>query len=722
MSAATSHDFSLNQVVEGILHVHGQVSFLQIGSSDGLGIELLREYILNSKLTGLLVEPTPERFARRYAIYRHSALIGVREYVPGTTESGSDLWAFCETALASRKQDQIDLLSVGAGSLDHDVLKAFDFQRYRPHIVQYERLNQSPEQHQVIEAKLRSLGYVLRSNPYYTMAVRGVMVLGLREEAAPLAAIARQLWAEGRRQQAYTIFRQAFRMDPGDVALTMDTAKAAADLGEVGEALRLAAYARTIAPGDSVNEEVLEIARIGGEAFNIALDAGDHDRAEPIIDNLAVLFQAKCEGMALALAREMKKTEKAGAYATRMLERDPDIWSAHAALVDIARERGDIPALLYHQVMTTLLRERSENGDRFSFGVEAYYVISDILRHPDYPEMLKYVDVLRDAVVKLPQKHTDRKLYLKDQFFRMALESMDVSILETPLSDEPLPPRPLVYADHAGVELEIGEWKKQLLAHKPEVNFLAAADEGYLRRYGRIYLKSILNRCDVSCTVTICMTGKPENLKDVVQAIGIDDPRLFYVAEEFDPSYNVSFYSPLVETRTCANAYYQSVRFLVLDQLMNLLQVPFIITDIDLVLLGSVEGVLRRHDDKDIVLNRNEAELSYGSYYTANLILIRPGETARQFTKLQRRFLETALERDEIEHFIDQSGLSLASYYCQRNGLNRFGYFYKIEINNVMLNRAAIDDEIVSFAKSFVFFAYYGSQGDSALKLMEAVS
>src|SRR5690606_25614443 len=136
------------------------------------------------------------------------------------------------------------------------------------------------------------------------------------------------------------------------------------------------------------------------------------------------------------------------------------------------------------------------------------------------------------------------------------------------------------------------EWRQRIQATAPHITFLAAADEVYLRRYGRNYVRSLLERCDVGCAVVLGLIGEPERLSAVIEAIGIADPRLFYFVDRFDPAYAVSYYSTR-ECRTgCANAYYQSVRFLVLEYLLAALQLPIMVSDIDLHLQGSVAGLL----------------------------------------------------------------------------------------------------------------------------------
>ena len=207
----------------------------------------------------------------------------------------------------------------------------------------------------------------------------------------------------------------------------------------------------------------------------------------------------------------------------------------------------------------------------------------------------------------------------------------------------------------------------------------------------------------------------------MIAEIGVQDPRVFYLVDEFDPAYAVTYYKRTEALADCARAYYQSVRFLLLEHLLHALDLPVIVTDVDLSLQGSLAGLLQRHGDSGVVLNRNEVTVSYGSYFTANLLLVRPGRTGRQLARLLRRLLQRALKRDHIEQFIDQSMLTLAKHCCHLHGLEDFDYFAPDEINNVMFNKTAMGSDVVGLARSFVFLAYYGSEGDTAVDLMKAV-
>ncbi|MCW0235580.1 MAG: FkbM family methyltransferase [Ferrovibrio sp.] len=778
--ATPSQTLTFNQAVQGYLLTHGKLSFLQIGGYDGVSYDPLREHILSGKLTGVIVEPVPAHFDKLQALYRDSDHIKVENCAIDTVEGERTMWHFSreaiangtlgevfggitsfllpnlleksgtlgglyteanreillslvesisvrccsyETIIARHNLEYIDLLQIDTEGYDYVLLKNFDFQRFRPAIVQYECQHLSPQDRQAAEYMLHSLGYMIHSNHYDTLAVRSAFDDAAKTGTPSLIAVAGSLLKEGRAEQAYAIFSHLLAAEPGNLRLMLRTARAGLFAGRYAEALRLMAYLKDKSiPGiDDITPFVHEAVAEATQAFNKVLAEDDPVAMEPIIGGLALLDPDRCLGRALTIAQRLKRIDTMADYAAQMFMADPKSWHAHAALYDIAELRGDPVSKLKHLAHIILYRHRSGKDDVWMLSMETYYAVSQILTRPFHPELPPLIEALRTAVADLPQEFSDPKREQADRFYRISLESLDISLLDEPLSDSPPPPPHLTFADFTGTVLEISQLPQRVLALKPRLAFLAAADVAYLRHYGRNYLKSILGRCDVNCAVIICVIGEAKALKGLIDDLGIRDPRLFYLVNEFDPSYAVSYYNKTAFRTQCANAYYQSVRFLILDYLLHILQIPLIISDIDIILQGSVAGILERHADAEVVLNKNDIEISFGSFFTANLVLIRPGRTSHHFARMLRVFLERALERDSIEQFIDQSGMVLSRHYCSKHGLDRFDHFIGKEINNLMFNHTDMDDLALNIARGFVFFAYYGSEGESAITLMNAL-
>lgn len=779
MPVATHHALTFDQAVEGYLRAHGQLSFLQIGGYDGVSYDPLRKHILTGKLTGVIVEPVPLHFEKLQALYAGSDLIKVENCAVDREAGERTMWFFSreaiangtigqvfggitsfllpnlleksgtlgglyndanrailkslvesitvpchtyDTVMARHGLERIDLLQIDTEGYDYELLKAFDFTRHRPAIVHYECQHLQPQDKAAAEAMLRSHGYVLSSNDYDTLALRGIFIESRDlPDVEDLVGVATQLMNEGRDEQAGKIFRYALQVAPDNLIAHVNGALVATRQGQHAEAIRLIHRATQLAPARLNMTAFLDIVCAeASRAFNEQLEAKDLAAAEPIIEGLALLRPAEYQKTALILARYRGNIARMQHHATQMLDQNRDPWSAHAALSDVAIARGDVAGRLEHNAKVVLLRERTADGDEWIFSGEAFHVASDILVHPEVPHLLPLVEELRAAVASQPQTFSKEEDRANDRFLRLCLDSAATSILTETPSEPALPA--LTFTDSAGSKLTFDKLRQKIQASGAKLTFLAAADEVYLRRYGRNYLEAVLQRCDVDCAVLLCMIGDPKKLKSVIAEIDIKDPRLFYLVDSFDPVHAVSYYTPEECIPNCARAYYQSVRFLVLGGLLRDLAMPLIVSDIDILLQGSVAGLLARHADADVVLNRNEAVVSFGSHFTANLVLVKPSPTGRQFAAMTRHFLDARLKRAHIEQFVDQIALVFAHYHCRLNGLDRFGFFEDLEINNLMFNKTRLNEKAVDLARQFVFFAYYGSAGESAEKLMNRIT
>ncbi len=533
-----------------------------------------------------------------------------------------------------------------------------------------------------------------------------------------------QLLNEGRFAEALGLYDRLLQHDPGNLVATINAAQAASQLGDHADALRRARAFR--APGQSgidTGPYLDSIKAHARAAFNASANAGEVERAATIIAGLIELDPGPHLSSGLSVAQALGDTGLMADYASRLLQIDPASWYAHFVLSEIARQRGEAAPWLHHATQAILLRPWTDEDRTISISSVVYYLVADILAHPECPEGMGHLNALRRKVSEVAQTFTEDSDRAFDAFIRVSLDAIDTSILDAPPAQDAPPPPALTCTDAVGEELTATQWRQRILAASPRVAFLAAADAIYLRRYGRNYLLSLLEHCDVDCAVIIGVAGEEAGrLKALIEEIGVTDPRLFYLAEAFDPAYAVTCHSPTAQRSDCATTYYQSFRFLVLEHLLATLQTPVIVTDIDLHLQGSVAGLLERHAGSDIVLNRNLQSASYGAKFTANLALFRPGRTAWHFARLLRLCLERSLRRPQVEQFVDQTALALADYACRRLGLSGFGAFRDNEINNVMLNRTEMEPGVAELARSFVFFAYYGSQGASAEALMQATA
>ena len=406
MPPVTHHALSFDQAVEGFLRAHGQLSFLQIGGYDGVSFDPLREHILKGDLTGVIVEPVPMHFEKLQALYAGSDRIKVENCAVDATEGERTMWFFSreaiakgtigqvfggitsfllpnllekggtlgglyseenrailnslvesisvpchtyDTIIARNGLQRIDLLQIDTEGYDYELLKVFDFQRHRPAIVHYECQHLNPQDKAAAEQLLRSHGYVLSSNGYDTLALRGILIQEQAGDVLPLVGVGNQLLNEGRNAQASEVFRYVLQIDPGNFLATVNAALAATRQGLHPEAVRLIGRARPMAPANiNLTPYVEDIFGRAAQVFNDLVEKDNVAAGEAIIDALAEVDPGLYLTSALSIARNLERTEKVVAYARQILDSDPLSWPAHAALYTEAERRGDVAGRIFH--------------------------------------------------------------------------------------------------------------------------------------------------------------------------------------------------------------------------------------------------------------------------------------------------------------------------------------------------------------------------------------
>ena len=128
------------------------------------------------------------------------------------------------------------------------------------------------------------------------------------------------------------------------------------------------------------------------------------------------------------------------------------------------------------------------------------------------------------------------------------------------------------------------------------------------------------------------------------------------------------------------------MRFQRLGGLLDLLQRPVFVSDIDLLLQRGVADLLERWADADLVLNVNDKNFQAGSRITANLVLARPTPETSILLRWLRTYLDDRLSRETVTRWIDQIALNLARRHLElRVPEAKIGTFdTQSDINNVM--------------------------------------
>lgn len=186
------------------------VYFAQIGSNDGVRGDPIRRHILRDRWSGLLVEPVPYLFERLRALYPRrrglrfencaiSDRDGVRtlyrlretdEKIPGWYEGLATFfpevllkhrWSIpefearvisepvccltLESLFRRHRIPRLDVFHVDTEGFDGEVLRQFDFDRFRPSLILFEHKHLDQTEREATYARLRIHGYSISAEP-----------------------------------------------------------------------------------------------------------------------------------------------------------------------------------------------------------------------------------------------------------------------------------------------------------------------------------------------------------------------------------------------------------------------------------------------------------------------------------------------------------------------------------------------------------------------------
>jgi len=101
----------------------GRVSFVQVGASDGLRCDPIREFVVRDRWSGIFVEPVPgvfEELKKNYRYLRNPELCFVNAAVSSSTSEGVVFWTFDEDYLRTLgREERLDLLRKSSFDPDH---------------------------------------------------------------------------------------------------------------------------------------------------------------------------------------------------------------------------------------------------------------------------------------------------------------------------------------------------------------------------------------------------------------------------------------------------------------------------------------------------------------------------------------------------------------------------------------------------------------------------
>lgn len=718
--------------------------FVQVGGFDGVSFDPLRSLIVDKNLSGLIVEPIPQYFDKLKSLYTQSPNITAVNCAITEQDGERTIWRFNpeavergllpphfagissflmedllkETGVLGRSSpnpettaalrtllqpvtvqcrtmdsllrdhgvERVDILQIDTEGYDYNVLKLFDFERFRPSIVHYEHQHLNSADRVAAEELLRSHGYRIERNIFDTLAVSAQASHVTVGKFAAVRRLAVSLLADGRTSDGRLLLEHLNDLQPGDGDTLRELVRALGAEGKTLEAMQKLAALKAVATDPDVMVEDIR-AQMGPaiECFNARVAAGEVEQAEKYAAALASLVPGSIAllNSALACNVALGRKDEAAKYAAILMRLDATHAGALAALAGQSGTNGEIDgrmdAVLSDDGGTHALIKLRDMHD----------LASTILCRPPLDDrgagqVTRLVEAARELAVVVP-KGSEFEGWAKH--YRLAIDALDVSMVlgETPQhagDDE------IALVSSSGAALDwtgVRETAKRLGA---KTVFFAAADRKYVDLYARWYIKSVLKFSDVSCLIVVHVIGGADHLKGVAQSLGIDDERLIFAGDRFDAAAVTTkcYDTPPKGLIEVPVAHFQSVRFIRLAALLRNLKLPVFVSDIDLLLQRGVQDLLARCAGDDVVFNENTASAHAGSRLTANLLLLNPTDNADLFLRFLRGYLERALNGAEVSRWIDQFGLLMARHHFMRRARDpRIGYFDTAsDINNVM--------------------------------------
>jgi FkbM family methyltransferase len=730
----------LGNAVTALMRTTPKPFFVRVGGFDGVSFDPLRQQIVDKDLAGLIVEPIPQYFDQLNALYAGSTSVTPVNCAIGEDDGERVIWRFnpvavergllpphfaaissfvmedvlgrsspnaettaalrallqpvtvqcrtMETLLAEQGVQKVDILQIGTEGYDFIILKLFDLAKYRPGIIHYEHRHLSPTDRDAAEALLRSHGYAIQRNLYDTLAVRDATRQAAPSQLTALRALAVTLKNEGRDDDALLILQHLACVTPGDAETLKHLISIFGAQGRTLEALETLVALRPLATDiEALLAEIRRQLNPAIEIFNRHLSAGELAEAERYAAVLTAIVPRNTAFLSAALSCNIalgRKTKAAG-YAATLLALEPDHAAARAVIAELPKPAA-APA---DEIEVRIARATSPGSDLHPLIRlrDMHDVASTILCNPltDHGtgQVKKLIAAARRLEINAPPGSEWEGW---EKHYRLMLDAIDLDAVhgETPASAaEPK----LALMSAAGDALTWSELKGCAKRLGARAVFFAAADRGYVDLYARWYINSILKHCDVPCLVVVHVIGGSKDLKSVAKSLGIKDKRLVFSGDAFDAaSVTTKCYdAPPKGLSDKPIAHFQSVRFLRLGTLLQKLDLPVFVSDIDILLQRGVADLLDRCSEDDIVLNENGASMHAGSRLTANLLLVNPTDNAARFLRFLRASLERALSGPEVSRWIDQLELLLARHHVWLHGDTQIGYFdTNTDINNVM--------------------------------------
>lgn len=732
---------TFEEAVTRCLTSHRTLFFVQVGWGGGVANDPLHPFIRAScPVSGIVAEsvphrltalralyPTPEQvFICPYAIdvtggeksmgYFHPAAIEKRFIAPILADVSSlsmdallqeqgGIGRHCDAAqraflkmlvqsvtvpcrtmdelLQEQHVTQVDLLQINAPGREWAILEPFDFDRFIPEIVHYNHRYLAEDDQHKAQTHLLSQHYQLFLHEHHTLAVR---------VQHPVVRVASFLRRDRQPQRALALYHHILSLEPDHIDALHGLAVTAREMRLVDEMTDALCRLKPLTPANSsMNADIATLGLGVFAAFLRYQEAHEEKEALRVLAKLLVIYPHKPLVLehAITLFSSTGDRKQAIECAKTLLNIEPDHTLAYQTMVEHCHHPPYIQQEIVRAVTTVYQTDETAHPTlRLQRIYQAVGVLISTHWTSEHITILNALIALANTVVHARTVPKEDPVYHGFMFYRATLTSLRLPALLQPAPPpEPWPAIRFISSD--GHLLDARSRRAKAASQQAEMVFFSAADPLYVVRYGKHFLSALFARCDVPFLVVIHIIGGIHRLEEIAARVGVQDERLLYSADDFDPDsvQRITYDVHRAASRELSLVvYYQSARFLWLGHILEQFALPVLVADIDQWLQRGMRDLVDRISDQDIVFHEAHGNYQLGSRLIANLLWVQPTDPGLTFARFLRYYLNEGLKHAEQvgfgAYFTDQNALVMARHHMlQGDTPSRLHTFEQLDIN-----------------------------------------
>lgn len=545
---------------------------------------------------------------------------------------------------------------------------------------------------------------------------------GLEDRNSHLRALVRSLRSLGKRDEALELTETVLAADPSNLDFLMLSLDIMSEKGDLERIFSRIRFMKGIGVDSAlVTEEIKRQLNVAVEIHAKALADLELEKALEISEHL-VSFYPEIAFFREALQQDRWRLRQK--HLNKAQEYEGQHYNSLTEQAEAYRASGDLEGEIAQRL--EVYRHPHDQTRHSALRLQnLMLLISRLLaaeKSEITPENVSLVKTLQAEALALPSTPVidagfdEDPAACFDRFYRQVLSFMDLdTVFGSGVDTTEL--LPAYYMTSKGEPLDLDG----LVARSKEVGakvvYTTSTSAEYFERYAQSYISSHL-KSDLPCMVIVYVCAPKEKLPGLVASLGMDDPRLIFCSDGFDPDgRDIDLISPNHGAPIKVHGIYYAVSCLFrADYCLKYLGLPVFAMGIDTILQRGVADLFEQYADRDLVLNMAGSNFTVGSQLVNNLVLVMPTENGLRFVNFMKRFLGEHLDHIVQPAFLDQMDLHMAKMHMQHAyPETKFGYFDEFDINNVMFNKDNIQGHMERVLKYRFLNMFIGGNPKNAM-------